>query len=102
MSDNRRQPWEERRDQKRAYDREQEVRVTCKHLIFRHLTNRGGVKLQEGEELAGANWRTDGRTVWVPMQACTFEPPLERLDEWDEVTVTMPKKMADEKEMLYE
>jgi hypothetical protein len=98
----RRGAWEERGDQQRAHHREQEVTVVCKNLVYLHKTPKGGVLVQENRELAGDNWRVDGKKTWVPAQACLFSPPLNMLTPGDAVSVELPKRLADEKEMFYE
>jgi len=94
----RRTSYEERQDQVRAAGAEENAFVLCRHLIFLHRTDKGGVLLQEDEDLGGPN----GKKTWVPGVACRFHPPLGTLDKGDAVEVEMPKRLALEKEFLYE
>lgn len=98
----RRGAWEERGDQAKEQRRADEVMVTCKNLVFIHKTAKGGVLVQENRELAGDNWQKDGKKTWLPAQACSFMPPLSQCDEGVALEVTLPKRLADEKEMYYE
>jgi hypothetical protein len=91
-------PFDERREQARQHAREQDVQVTCPHLIFLHVTARGGLLVKEDQELGG----DAGKETWLPLQACRLTPSLATLERGDAVTIQMSKRLADEKEMYYE
>lgn len=93
-----RSPFERRRDDQKAEEERDRAYVLCKHLVYLHQTARGGVLVQEDEDLGGK----DGKKTWLPGQACRFHPPLNSLEPGDSVQVEMSKRLAVEKEMMYE
>lgn len=87
------------RDLERRRDNAERYRpVTCKYLVTVHVTDKALLVI-EGEESGG----NDPRKIWIPRsQIVRCEPALKDLERDDEVDVTLPKWLADEKELLYD
>jgi hypothetical protein len=94
---------ERRHEDYKAERAEKERTVVCKGLHYLHQTEKA-VLVQEGEDLAGENWRKDGREVWLPKARVRTEPSLNRyLERGDPLEkVELPKWLADEKELMYD
>lgn len=94
-------PFERRREDRLADQLAGQVRVLCKGLIYLHQTEKA-ILVQEGEGLAGIEWRTYGKKTWFPKSAVNCSPYILTLKPGDEVEMDMTKRLAEEKEMLYE
>jgi hypothetical protein len=94
-------PFELRSEEGRAEKRASERQVTCKGLVYVHQTEKA-ILVQEGEDLAGPRWRIDGKKTWFPKSAVGCVPGMRSLDVGDMVELTMTKRLADEKEMMYD
>ena len=95
--------FDRRREMTKQERAERERTVVCKGLHYLHQTD-NAVLVQEGEDLAGTEWKVHGRQVWIPKRFIRTEPSynsyLDRFDPLDRVE--LPKWMADEKELMYE
>lgn len=87
------------RDIERRRESQERYRpVTCKYLVTVHVTDKALLVI-EGEESGGNN----PRKIWIPIsQIVRSTPAINTLERDDEVEVTLPKWLADEKELLYD
>lgn len=99
----RRTDYEERQEQQKAYVREGDEIVTCKNLVYLHQTEKA-VLVQEGPELAGDEWRKHGKKSWLPKSAIVRCIPSfnSYIEAGDAVEIQIRKRLAEEKEMVYE
>jgi hypothetical protein len=95
--------FDRRQDDYKADKAERERAVVCKGLHYIHQTDKS-VLVQEGEDLAGVEWKSHGRQVWLPKSQIRTEPSYNRyLERWDSLDkVELPKWLADERELFYE
>ena len=94
-------PFELRSEEGRAEARASERQVICKGLVYVHQTEKA-ILVQEGDGLAGVEWRIHGKKTWFPKSAVICEPDMRMLDPGDMVELRMTKRLAEEKEMFYE